>query len=357
MRSIPTFGLLLCAGFLAQDALADGPTGAPPPDATAVVTAPKDVAAPPDVAKPTRETTATVSAGGLLTTGNSRTAAATVNGKFDMRRGTDGFGASLIGNFGEGAAQGQGWHVTTENLQGRVRYDRYFIDKLSAFLIATGRHDRFQGLDFRLNLNPGVKYLFMNEDATKLWGEAGYDFQYDIRRDDARGTPDASGNPEVDANGNPVPPLLDKTATDHSSRLFVGFKHAFNKGVTFATGLEYLQSFVKSTQYRVNFDALVAANLGAGLSLGIGFSARYDHAPLPGKENLDTSTTLSLIYAFSDAATPPPPPPPCKAPEPTVQTLPPAPPPPPPAPPVPATPPPPPLTPATAPAAVPPTLQ
>ena len=286
--------------------------GVPPPDATAVVSTPQDTAVAPKIAKPSRETTATVSAGGLLTTGNSRTAAGTVNGKFDMRRGADGFGASLIGNFGEGAAQGQGWHVTTQNLQGRVRYDRFVIDRMSLFLIATGRNDRFQGLDFRLNVDPGVKYLFMNEDATKLWGEAGYDVQYDVRRGDALGAPDANGNPQVDANGNPVPPLLDKTATDHSSRLFVGLRHEFNKGVTFATGVEYLQSFVKSTQYRVNFDALVAANLGAGLSIGIGFSARYDHAPLPGKQDLDTSTMLSLIYAFSDIAAPPPPsPPPC----------------------------------------------
>jgi putative salt-induced outer membrane protein len=242
-----------------------------------------------------------------------------------MRRGTDGFGASLLGNFGEGAAQGQGWHVTTENLQGRVRYDRYVAERVSGFLIATGRHDRFQGLDFRLNLDPGVKYIFLNEDSTKLWGELGYDFQYDIRRSDALGAPDANGNPQVDANGNPVPPLLDKTATDHSSRVFVGFKHAFNKGVTFSSGVEYLQSFVDSTRYRLNFDALVAANVGGGISFGVGFSARYDHDPLPGKEDLDTATTLSLIYAFSDvAAPPPPPPPPCVTVPPPPPSVPPA---------------------------------
>ena len=32
----------------------------------------------------------------------------------------------------------------------------------------------------------------------------------------------------------------------------------------------------------------------------VGFSARYDHQPLPSKEKLDTTTNLSLIYAYSD---------------------------------------------------------
>ena len=87
---------------------------------------------------------------------------------------------------------------------------------------------------------------------------------------------------------------------DHSGRLFAGFKHAFNKEVTLSTGVEYLQSFIDSTRYRVNYDALFAANIGGGLALVVGFSARYDHAPLPGKQNTDTATTFSLIYSYSD---------------------------------------------------------
>jgi len=45
--------------------------------------------------------------------------------------------------------------------------------------------------------------------------------------------------------------------------------------------------------------------VGGGFSVGFGFSARYDHDPLPGKVNTDTATTLSLIYAFSDVVKPP----------------------------------------------------
>ena len=288
--------------------------GTPPADAAALVEAPKANGEAPKVEKETDETTATVSAGGQLASGNSKLVAFTAKGEFEMRRDANGFGASLLGNYGQGAPPGQPVETTAQNLQGRLRYDRYLIESLSLFLIGTGRHDRFQGLDFRLNVDPGAKYLFVKTDSTSFWGELGYDFQYDVRRDDALA--------QVDAMGNPLP-SLDKTATDHSARFVIGFKHAFNKEVTFGTGVEYLQSFVKAERARVNYDALFAANVGGGLALGLGFTARYDHAPLPGKKTLDTATTMSLIYSFSDvpeapAAPPPPapPPPPAAAPPP-----------------------------------------
>jgi putative salt-induced outer membrane protein len=246
---------------------------------------------------------ATLSAGGQLATGNSRMLAGTINGSVDSRYRANGFGAALLGNYGQSGPPGQPVQETVENVQGRVRYERYVTERGSLFLIATGRHDKFQGLDFRLNLDPGFKYLLLAAQSNSLWGEAGYDFQYDIRRRDALTVRDANGNPVLDANNKPE--LLSKTATDHSARLFAGFRHAFNTDVTLATGLEYLQSVIDGTRYRVNFDALFASKVGGGLSLGFGFGARYDHAPLPGKASLDTTTTLSLIYSYSDLPEPP----------------------------------------------------
>jgi len=301
---------------LAQVAPPAAPIGAPPADGTALVAAPT---APPDVpvlTKPLDGTTATLSAGGQAASGNSRLIAGTVNGTLDYRRDDNGFGVAVLGNYGEGAiAPGQPLQRTTENIQGRVRYDRYFIDQASGFLIATVRHDYFQGVDFRLNLDPGVKYLFLTAQSNSLWAELGYDFQYQINDDAARVLEDSTGNPIVLDNVGPLY-VQPKTWTDHSTRLFVGYRHAFNKEVTLATGLEYLQSVIDSTRYRVNFDALFAAKVGGGFSLGLGFSARYDHSPLPGKEDLDTATTVTLIYAFSDLPAPPPPPCPCPACEP-----------------------------------------
>jgi putative salt-induced outer membrane protein len=310
-------------------------TGTPPADAKALVAAPTVSAAPPALPPATDFTNVTLAAGGQLATGNSQLLAGTANGKYEMRRGDNGFSASVLGNYGQGATEaGAEQHVTAENIQGRVRYDRYFGDRFSIFLIDTERHDRFQGLAIRTNVDPGVKYILAKTEETVFWGELGYDFQYDVRLDSAL--------PEVDANGNPVnaggstigtngavgpQALLPKTATSQSGRVYLGFKHAFSKEVTFTTGLEYLQAFAassgSSSDYRINYDALFAANLAGGFALGLGFSARYDHAPIPGKEQTDTSSTISLIYSFSEptpAAAPtcpcPPPPPPADVPPP-----------------------------------------
>ncbi|HEX4448703.1 MAG TPA: DUF481 domain-containing protein [Polyangiaceae bacterium] len=282
----------------ASNASAQSATGAPPADATALVAAPKDNVTAPTPDKPSSGTNISLSAGGQLATGDSRLLAMTANGALDSRWGSDGVGLSILGNYGESATPGNAIVETTANVQGRVRYDRYLIDQLSLFLINTGRNDRFQGLDFRYNLDPGAKYLFFNAATNALWIEAGYDFQYDVRRDDARVQSVAMGAPPL--------PLLAKHEVDHSMRLYAGFKHSFNEEVTLSTGVEYIQSFTDTKHQWLNYDLLFAAKIGAGLAIGLGFNARYDSAPLPEKKNLDTATTLSLIYAFSDAAPPKP---------------------------------------------------
>src|SRR5580704_17115089 len=78
--------------------------GAPPPDEKALVAAPTAPGDAPTIAKPSTDgTTATLSAGGQLATGNSNLLAGTINGAFDRRRGANEFGASLLGNYGQSA--------------------------------------------------------------------------------------------------------------------------------------------------------------------------------------------------------------------------------------------------------------
>ncbi len=290
IRGFFAVGTVLGAFLVAPSAHAQA-MGAPPPDADKIA---KETAKPRDALKiegAPEGLTASVSAGGLSSTGNSKLLAFTGSGLFDSRYGDNGYGASLVGNYGRSASPDGGpMETTTENLQGRVRYDRYLLDDASVFLLVTGRHDRFQGLAFRLNLDPGFKYLFVNRPSTALWGELGYDFQYDVRTDEGR---------EVRNDAGVLTETLEKTDTDHSVRTFLGLRHAFSKEVTFSNGLEYLQSFIDSKRYRFNYDVLLAANIWGGLAFGAGFTARFDNQPLPDVKKLDTSTTLSLVYAYT----------------------------------------------------------
>ncbi len=307
-RTSPSLALLAVGTLLLSPSLAraqaPAPIGAeaPPPDAKALVAGPGKPKDAPDIVKPSvDETNASLSSGGLITTGNSKTVALTLNGLFDLRRGNNGFLTGMVANYGESSPPGGVSTTSVQNIQGKLRYDRYFVDSLSGFLIATGRHDRFQGLAFRLNMDPGVKFIPFQDDVQKIWLEAGYDFQLDARN--------AFGKGEETVDGKPTPPgtaRLDATRTDHSARAYLGYRRAFNQSVTLSTGVELLQSFVKTdlgnADTRVNFDVNLAAKLDFGFSLGVGFSARYDRLPIKDKEKLDTSTTLSLIYAWTDAA-------------------------------------------------------
>ncbi len=287
-----TFGLTLGVFCVSSWASAQD-LGKPPPEADKAATGPGKAPEAPKIVTAPAGINASVSAGGLSSSGNSRLVAFTGSGTFDWRDGANGTGASLVGNYGKSAPPDGEMETTTENFQGRVRYDRYVLEDASVFLLATGRHDRFQGLAFRLNLDPGFKYLFVNRPATALWAEAGYDFQYDTRTNEAREVRDAMGV---------LIEKLDKHATDHSARVFLGFRHNFNDATALSNGIEYLQSFVDSKRYRFNYDVLFTAKVWGDLALGVGFNARYDNQPLPGKAKLDTTSTLSLVYAYSDVA-------------------------------------------------------
>ena len=277
----------------ARPALAQEPLGAPPPEAAKAVAGPGPAPEAPKLTVSPDGVSSSVSAGGLSSSGNSKLVAFTGSGNFDWRGGANGMGASLVGNYGRSAPPGGDMKTTTENAQGRVRYDRYVLDDASVFLLVTGRHDKFQGLAFRLNLDPGFKYLFVNRPSTALWAEAGYDFQYDTRMQAAR---------EVKDDMGVVIDTLPKHETDHSARVFLGFRHAFNDATAVSNGIEYLQSFVHQDQYRFNYDVLFTAKVWGNLALGAGFNARYDNAPLPDKVKLDTTSTLSLVYSYSSVA-------------------------------------------------------
>jgi len=288
IAAAPFLGL---ASLLVAHAATAQDLGAPPPEADKAVKGPAPAREAPKAETKPDGVTAQVSAGGLSSSGNSKLVAFTGSGAFDWRGGYNGFGASLVGNYGRSAPPGEDMKTTAENAQGRLRYDRYLIEDASVFMLVTGRHDKFQGLAFRLNLDPGFKYLFVNRPKTQLWGELGYDFQYDTRTSDARRVVDDQGM---------LIGRLDKHETDHSARAFLGFKHAFNDDVAVANGLEFLQSLVDDKRRRFNYDLLFTAKVWGDLALGLGFLARYDNDPLPGKVNLDTATTLSLVYSFTN---------------------------------------------------------
>jgi putative salt-induced outer membrane protein YdiY len=239
-------------------------------------------------AKPEENKDATelkLSAGGLFSGGNSESLALTTSSKLRLRRGDDQFELAVAGNYGEAAPPGEDEReANVENLQGRVRYDRFLVEGLAVFLSTSAVRDRFQGLDLRLNIDPGFAYYFLDADKQRFWTELGYDLQYDYRREDAVEAAMATGSP------------IDRSETRHGARAFVGYTSELAEGVAFDSSVEYLQALKETKNWRLGCDIGLTAALKGGFSLATTFSLRYDNNPLADVETTDMASALSLVY-------------------------------------------------------------
>lgn len=237
-----------------------------------------------------------VATGGLFSTGNARSVAVTGTGNFRIRRGIHQGGAAVAGNFGR-AAVADDWENTVGNIQGLARYDVFFHKRWSAFLLATARHDPFQGLDFRLNVDPGVSFYALTKPKHRLWFELGYDLQFDLRDERAIIEQDADGNPVLDGDGNTIQ-IEDEQLLNHAVRLYAGYSNRLDDRITLDTGLEYLQSVIRAPRFRLNYNTALSTQIKERFSLAATFTLRYENEPLPEVQKLDTVTAINLVYRF-----------------------------------------------------------
>lgn len=281
-------------------------TQTPPPTGTTEIapTGQFATAAPAEDAPPESHandlTQLDISLGGVFSTGNSRTLAATGLANFRLRRTRHQFGASLAGNYGAtGVEDSDRYETTIGNVQGLARYDVFFARDWTAFLQLTARHDPFQGLEYRMNVDPGFAYYAINRPVHRLWFELGYDFQYDMRTDEGRLLRDPDGNLILDMTGDTqFDPAIDKVLLNHAVRAFAGYSNRLSEAVSFDTSLEYLQSVILARRFRLIYLAALNTQLMERFSLAVTFQLRYEHDPLPHVRRLDTITGFSLAYRF-----------------------------------------------------------
>jgi hypothetical protein len=236
-----------------------------------------------------------IAAGGLLSTGNARALAITSLARFRVRREIHEFRAEMAGNYAQSAIDRDAdIEPTVGNVQGRVRYDVFFAKRWSAFGMVTARHDPFQGLDLRMNVDPGVAFYALMKKKHRLWFEAGYDYQFDVRTRDAIILKNEAGDPVRDTAGNTIQ-VEESYLHNHAVRLFSGYSNHISEQVTFDTGLEYLQSFLLARRWRLNWDVALTTALGKRFSFATTFTMRIDNDPLPGIRKVDTITAFNLV--------------------------------------------------------------
>lgn len=228
-------------------------------------------------------------AGALWTAGNSRTLALTGSGDYRLRRADSQFTALAAANYGRSASNADSpYETTVENYQARARYDHFFTKEVAGFASVSARRDRFQRLNLRLNLDPGVAYYFLDEPKHLLWAELGYDLQHDIRRR-------VLVSP---APGEPAVADVEKTETSHNVRAFAGYKNQLSAAVDFSTSLEYIQGLKDTASWRLSWDGALTSQIDQDFALATTVSIKYDHNPLPDVEKTDVVTALNLVYTL-----------------------------------------------------------
>lgn len=225
--------------------------------------------------------------GGLVAGGNARTAALTGATRFFKRHGASELTNQNAVNYARTAApDGGAMDTTVENYQFRLRYEYFFTNQVSAFISMQGRRDRFQGLNLRLGIDPGLAYYFVRNKSSRFWLEGGYDLQYEDRNQQTVDLAEEAGTP------------IDKSKVDHNTRFYLGFDQRLDERLHLFAGLEYFKSFTTEEDWRLNWDTSLNVSLIDNFSLAIGSLALYNNNPLPGIKKLDVTSSLSFVYTL-----------------------------------------------------------
>jgi putative salt-induced outer membrane protein len=294
--------LALAAGPLAFPAYAQTPPAGGPTEASPAPPPLPDATVKPEAASAGKTEVAThgfatglpeeeeqyaselsISLGGLFTSGNAQTIALTSAGRLRLRRYEHQITAGAAANFARAAQRGEGAETTVENYQGLGRYDYFVSERVSLFTQATARHDRFQGLDLRSNIDPGVAYHFIQTKNQRLVAELGYDLQHDVRRDETRLASD---------------PPSPKTQTLHNARGFFGYENRLYPQASFLASFEHIQNWEDPAVYRLIFDVGIKSNLRDNLAVAMTYTMRYENRPLPDVETTDSLASIALVYTF-----------------------------------------------------------
>jgi hypothetical protein len=272
---------------------------------------------------------AQVKGGALATTGNSQTINGSVGVTASRKEGSNklalegaaAYGKSRIITAAADPVIANQWDIdshtveTTNNWLARGRYDRFFTTNNSGYVLGQVGADRIAGKSFAGGGQVGYSRQLFKNDMHLVVAELGYDFSHERY---------------VELPGKELAPV-----SIHSARAFVGetFKVSDVTGITgsvealFNLNKEEKAINVSSNtpgvdafhDTRVNAKAGLTTTLYKSLSIGIGFTLKYDQNPAPRPlpagvpagvtinfgpgtgpfaETIDTQTELTLIYTF-----------------------------------------------------------
>ena len=224
-------------------------------------------------ARPARWTGA-VTAGGLVTRGNSNTESFNLSIEAGLRREDDRISANAGYIYSRQAdPDGPGKETTADNWFAAGKYDRFFSEKVYGFAALRVEHDTIADLDLRLTPSVGVGYQWVETPDFNFATEAGLAWIYEEYGDGG--------------SDNHI-----------AARLAYHVDRKFNEKVALAHNLEYLPSLEDTGDYNVNADAGVRVTLTKTMFAELKAEWRHDATPAPDAHNNDLRYILGVGWTF-----------------------------------------------------------
>lgn len=204
----------------------------------------------------------------LSTSGNSDTQSLGSEAAFE--RVPDPWGFHIGANFSRVEENGE---KTAERYYAQFRAERKLGERWSLFGGLSGERDRFAGFDLRAVVELGGSLRVLHGPKHELSFDGGLTWTSE----------DLSAGGSKDSPGG----LL---AADYAWQI--------TKSAQWTDRLEYYPSFEDSDDWRLTYKAGLAADLTRRLALKVGYELRYDHQPVAGFEDTDTTFNTSLVVRF-----------------------------------------------------------
>lgn len=152
-----------------------------------------------------------------------------------------------------------------------LRYERGLSEFFRVFAAQAVESDKYAGYLQRYNTDVGGKYFFAKTEAKTWFAEAGYRYTSENRI---------------------VPP--DKRL--HYMRLYTEAERAWDRRFSAKLWVEHLPNFTESSDWQLNSEASITAQMNEVFSLKTAYLLRYDHLPAPTAiAKTDTLFTTSLV--------------------------------------------------------------
>lgn len=209
-----------------------------------------------------------VAIGGSLRSGNTDQAALSVGFSVMRRTEKDRFSLGFFFNYGEEEDE-----VTARNTHGTAKYDYFFSKQSYGYLGLELLNDKFQDIQMRTIVGPGLGYQVWEDPVKALAVEVGASYFSDNMRH-------GDDNDYITA------------------RFGLNFRYALLKFIIFTDSLAYYPSLEKFATYTLRNEAALTTPLVARWVLKLANILQYNSDPANGIGKTDNQWILGLQYLF-----------------------------------------------------------